>query len=113
DRDPMTTQLDGQRLCHVHQARIAGAAAQIAGVAGVSTADVDDAAPARLLHERDDGARTAQRAHILHVEIFYQILVDDGFDRAGRGGRAPRRGSAVDQDRSEEHTSELQSLAYL
>ena len=44
DRDPMTAQLDGQRLCHVHQARITGAAAEIAGVAGVAAADVDDAA---------------------------------------------------------------------
>src|SRR5882757_528289 len=41
DRDPMTAQLDGQRLRHVHQARITGAAAEIAGVAGVAAADVD------------------------------------------------------------------------
>ena len=46
DRDPMTAQLDGQRFCHVHQAGIAGAAAEIAGVAGVTAADIDDVAPA-------------------------------------------------------------------
>ncbi|HXC14243.1 MAG TPA: hypothetical protein VNV39_15585 [Stellaceae bacterium] len=44
DREPMTAQLDGQRLCHVHEARITGGAAEIAGVAGVAAADVDDAA---------------------------------------------------------------------
>src|SRR5207244_8019760 len=58
DRDPMTAQLDGQRFWHVHQPGIAGAAAEIAGVAGVAAADVDDTAPARRLHERDDGAGT-------------------------------------------------------
>ena len=89
DRDPVTAQLHRQRLGHVHQAGIACAAAEIAGVAGVGTADVDDAAPARRLHERDDSAGTAQRADILHVEIFQQILVDDRFDWAGRGGRTP------------------------
>ena len=79
-------------------AGIACPAAEIAGVAGVGAADVDDAAPARRLHERDDRAGTAQRPDILHVEILHQILVDDGFDRTGRGGRAPWRGPAVDQD---------------
>src|SRR5215472_16326303 len=98
DRNPMTTQLDRQRFCHVHQGGIAGATAEIAGVAGVAATDVDDAAPARRLHERDDGAGTAQRAHILDVEILDQILVDDGFDRAGRGGRPAWVGTAVDQD---------------
>src|SRR5438105_15507560 len=72
-----------------HQAGIAGAAAEIAGVPGVAAADVDDATPARRLHERDDSAGTAQRSDILHVEILQQILVDDGFDRAGRCCRAP------------------------
>src|SRR4051794_1507556 len=95
DRDPMTAQLDGQRFCHVHQAGIAGAAAEIAGVAGVAAADVDDPAPARRLHERDDGAGAAQRPNILDVEILDQILVDNGFDRAGRRGRASGRGPAV------------------
>ena len=94
----MPAQLDGQRFCHVHQAGIAGAAAEIAGVAGVAAADVDDAAPARLLHERDDRAGAAQRADILDVEILDQILIDHGFDRTGRGGRAAGRGPAVDQD---------------
>ena len=98
DRDPMTAQLDCERLCHVHQAGIAGAAAEIAGVAGVAAADVDDAAPARRLHERDGSAGTAQRSDILHVEILDQILVDDGFNGAGRGGRAPGRRPAVNQD---------------
>ena len=42
-----------------YQARITGAAAEIAGVAGVAAADVDDAAPARRLHERDNRAGTA------------------------------------------------------
>ena len=42
------------------------------------------------LHERDHSARTAQRADIFRVEILYQILVDDCFDRAGRGGRQVR-----------------------
>src|SRR6202043_2005759 len=69
DRDPVTAELDGQRLSHVHEAGIAGAAAEIAGVAGIAAADVDDAAPARVLHVRDDGAGTTQRAHVLHVEI--------------------------------------------
>src|SRR5262249_29788533 len=32
------------------------------------------------------------------VKILYQILVDDGFDRAGRGGRPAWVGPAVDQD---------------
>jgi hypothetical protein len=54
--------------------------------------------PARRLHERDDSAGTAQRPYILHVEILQQILVDNGFDRAGRGGRTPWRGPAVNQD---------------
>src|SRR6516225_9363885 len=98
DRDPMTAQLDRQRFCHVHQGGIAGAAAEIAGVAGVAAADVDDAAPTRILHERDDSADTAQRAYILDVEILDQILVDDGFDRAGCGGRPAWVGPAVDQD---------------
>src|SRR3981189_2365648 len=98
DRHPMTAQLDCQRLCHVHQAGIADAAAEIAGVAGVATADVDDTTPARRLHERDDSAGTAQRSDILHVEVLQQILVDDGFDRAGRGGRAAWCGPAVHQD---------------
>src|SRR5271168_3018393 len=95
DRDSMTAQLDCQRLGHVHQAGIAGAAAEVAGVAGVAAADVDDAAPARRLHERDDGAGTAQRADIFRVEILYEILVDNRFDRTGRSGRAPWRGAAV------------------
>src|SRR5271166_2889532 len=98
DRDPMTAQLDRQRLCHVHQGGIAGAAAEVAGDAGVAAADVDDAAPTRRLHEGDDGAGTAQGSDIFCVEILQQILVDDRFDRAGRGGRAPWRGPAVDQD---------------
>ena len=68
DRDPMTAQLDGQRLRHVHQARITGVAAEIAGVSGVAAADVDDTAPAGRLHERD-GAGAAQRPNILDVEI--------------------------------------------
>src|ERR1700730_14203843 len=59
DRDPMTAQLDCQRLCHVHHGGIACSAAEIAGVAGVGTADVDDTAPALHLHERDDSAGTA------------------------------------------------------
>ena len=46
--------------------------AEIAGVAGVAAADIDDAAPARRLHERDDSAGTAQRSDILHVEILQQ-----------------------------------------
>src|SRR6202048_3337839 len=87
DRDPMTAQLDCQRFCHVSQGGIAGAAAEIAGVAGVAAADVDDAAPARRLHEGNDGAGTAQRSDIFRVEILQQILVDAGFSRAGRGGR--------------------------
>jgi hypothetical protein len=41
---------------------------------------------------------TAQRSDIFHVEILQQILVDDRFDRAGRGSRAPWRGPAVNQD---------------
>jgi hypothetical protein len=45
DRDPMTAQLNCQRFCHAHQAGIADTAAEIAGVAGVAAADVDDAAP--------------------------------------------------------------------
>src|SRR3954469_7033821 len=53
-------QLHCQRFCHVHQASIAVTAAEIAGVAGVTTADIDNAAPARRLHERDDGPGTAQ-----------------------------------------------------
>ena len=73
-------------------------AAEIAGVAGVAAADVDDAPPTRILHERDDGPGAAQRAHILDVEILDQILVDDGFDRAGRGGRPAWVGPAIDQD---------------
>jgi len=77
DCDPMTAQLNCQRFCHVHQAGIAGTAAEIAGVAGVAAADVDDAAPALLLHKRDDSAGTAQRSDIFHIEILQQILVDD------------------------------------
>ncbi len=45
---------------------------------------------AAILHERNDRAGTAQRSDILHIEILDQILLDNGFDRAGRGGRAPR-----------------------
>jgi hypothetical protein len=73
----MAAQLDGQRLGHVHEGGVARAAAEIAGVAGIGAADVDDAAPAGLFHERNDGAGAAQRADILNVEIFEQILVDD------------------------------------
>ena len=54
--------------------------------------------PARRLHERDDSSGTAQRSDILHVEILQQILVDDGFDWAGRGCGSPRRGAAVNED---------------
>src|SRR5206468_316236 len=50
------------------------------------------------LHEGDDGAGTAQRSDIFRVEILQQILVDDRFDRAGRGSRASWRGPAVNQD---------------
>jgi hypothetical protein len=64
----MAAELDCQRFCHVHQAGIAGAAAEIAGVPGVAAADVDDAAPARRLHERDDHAGTAQRSERLSPE---------------------------------------------
>src|SRR6266513_1275666 len=85
----MAAELDCQRFCHVHQAGIAGAAAEIAGIPGVAAADVDDAAPARRLHKRDDRAGTAQRSDILHVKILDQILVDNGLNRAGGGGRAP------------------------
>jgi hypothetical protein len=55
-------------------------------------------APALDLHERDDSAGTAQRSDIFHVEILQQILVDDRFDRARRGGGASWRGPAVNQD---------------
>src|SRR6202035_1270950 len=75
DRDPMAAELNCQRFCHVHQGGIAGTAAEIAGVAGVAAADVDDAAPARRLHEGNDGAGTAQRSDIFRVEILQQILV--------------------------------------
>src|SRR5438270_11917711 len=81
-----------------HQAGIAGAAAEIAGVPGVAAADVDDATPARRLHERDDSSETTQRSDILHVEILQQILVDDGFDWAGRGCGSPWCGAAVNED---------------
>ena len=44
DRRSVTAQLDRQRFGHVHQAGVARAAAEIAGVAGIAAADVDDAA---------------------------------------------------------------------
>src|SRR2546428_2687339 len=98
DRDPEAPELDGQRLGHVNDRCIAGATAQVAGVARVGAADVDDAAPLLLLHVRDRGAGAAERPHVLHVEVLEQVLVDDGLDGAGGRGRAPGRRAAVDQD---------------
>jgi hypothetical protein len=59
DPDPVMAELDVQRLCNVHQTGVAGAAAEVAGVVRGATTDVDDAAPARFLHQRDDGVRAA------------------------------------------------------
>src|SRR5262249_17807509 len=59
DRDPVPAQLNRQRLRHVHQAGIACSAAEIARIAGVGPADVDDASPSCLLHQRNDGTATA------------------------------------------------------
>src|SRR5262245_48280614 len=56
DRDPVPTQLHGQRLGHMHHGGVARTAAKIAGVAGVGARDVDDTAPTLLLHEWNDGA---------------------------------------------------------
>src|SRR2546425_8744072 len=38
---------------------------------------------------------------------------EDGLPRGSRGRQAPAQARVVPEDRSEEHTSELQSLAYL
>src|SRR5438094_976696 len=88
DRDPEAAHLHGQGLGEVHQRRVARAAAEIAGIAGVGAADVDDAAPAVLLHVRKDRAGAAQRAHVLDVEVVKEILVDHGLDGAGGAGGA-------------------------
>src|SRR2546428_8630585 len=55
-RDPEAAQLDGQRLGEVHERGVARPTAEIAGVARVGAADVDDATPALLLHVGNYGA---------------------------------------------------------
>src|SRR5262245_11974902 len=68
-RESEAAQLYRERLREVNERRVARAPAQVAGVAGVGAADVDDAAPSVLFQVRDRGARAAQRAHVLHVEV--------------------------------------------
>src|SRR5207237_6709837 len=104
DGDPEAAQLHGEGLGEVHERGVARAAAEVAGVARVGAADVDDAAPALLLHVRDDGAGTAQRADVLDVEVVQQVLVDHRLDGPGGGGGAAGRRAAVDQD---VHAAEL------
>ena len=69
----------------MYHGTVARPAAEIAGIAGVGAADVDNAAPTLLFQVGDDGTGTAQRPHILHVEVMQQILIDHRFNGAGRG----------------------------
>src|SRR5262249_47988326 len=98
DRDSVPPQLHRQRLGHVHHGGVARTATEIAGVASIGARDVDDTAPALLLHEWNDGSGTAQCPDILHIEVLQQILIDYRLDGASRAGRAPWGRSAVDQD---------------
>ena len=96
--DAELPQLRGQGLGHVHQRGVARAAAEVAGVAGVESADVDDATVALGLEQGNGGPGAAQRADELHVEVADQVLVDEVLDGAGGRGRAAGQGRAVDQD---------------
>ena len=61
DRNPVAAQLHRQSLRHMYHGTIARPTAEIAGVAGVGAADVDDAAPTLLFQVGNDGAGAAQR----------------------------------------------------
>ena len=98
DRDAVTAELQRQGAGQVHQGGVAGAAAEIAGRAGVGAADVDDAPPSRRLHVRQGGAAATQSADVLDVEILQQVRVDNRVDTPDRRRRATGRGAAVDQD---------------
>jgi hypothetical protein len=98
DRDAVAPELHSQCLRHVHHGAVAGAAAEISRIARIGAADVDDATPAPILHEGQDGARAAQRTDVLDVEVLDQVLVDDRLDRTGGRGRAAWGRATVDED---------------
>src|SRR5690349_23798284 len=96
DGDSMTTQLDSKRLCHVHQTRVTGAAAEIAGVARVAAADVDDAPPTPLLHDALQ-ARGSEGPEHPALPGFQPKIGDSVFrEWADRCGHTPRDRLAAD-----------------
>ena len=96
--DAELAQLRGQGLGHVHQRGVARAAAEVAGVAGVESADVDDTAKALRFEQGNGGPGAAERADELDVEVADQLLVNEVLDGAGGRGRAAGQRRAVDQD---------------
>src|SRR5262249_59424705 len=85
-------------FCHWHHGAVACTAAEVAGIARIGTANVDDAAPALLLHQRQDSPRAPQRTHIFDVEILDQVLVHHRLDWTDGSRRPAGCRSAIDQD---------------
>ena len=98
DGDAVRPQVDGQGFGHVDHSHIAGAAAEIAGVAGIAAADVDDAPPALFLEQGNGGPGAAQSPHILHIKIAEQGILVHFLNVAHGIGRAAGQGSAVDHN---------------
>src|SRR6516164_3441845 len=98
DRNTVAPELHRECLCHVHHCAVACAAAEVAGITRIGAADVDDAAPALLLHQRQDSARAPQRTHIFDVEILDQVLVHYRLNRTDGSRRPARCRSAIDED---------------
>ena len=80
------------------QGDIAGAAAEVAGVAGVAAADVDDAAPTLFFEQGDGGPGAAEGADVLDIEVAEQGVLVDGFNVAYGVGGAAGEGCAVDHN---------------
>src|SRR6266404_10004455 len=93
-------ELDGHRLSKPLKCELGGAVdapAWEGGIAG-DRRDVDHVAAAGTAHVRQDRTRHVQQAEDVRGELLLDLLAAGLLDPA---------------ERSEEHTSELQSLAYL
>src|ERR1041384_5742839 len=72
-----------------------------------------EAEDVRATHRRHDGCTRDGHVDAIHVQVHDEATVDDSQGRKDvPGARADARASDPSSARSEEHTSELQSLAY-